>query len=233
MQINQLMLHHPGLAAIRYAQGSCLTETTPVSGALKQGLDRAINSKNRRNFMASPQLLKKILLIKGLIILLLIGSPYTLFAADKHIDLTVYHNGTSYKMRFNNSECPAEPQKKGCIEVKLGKSPMISWELDSASNADWKLTELQFSPDGQHWGNSDYKLEPCTVEAFGLTGTDDETGKASSAKVIANGRMLQIRDNNDRNDSNDEDCATHYKLFAEPRAGGDKINSDPVITNRG
>ena len=68
--------------------------------------------------MASPQLFKEILLIKSLIILLLIGSPYTLFAADKHIDLTVYHNGTSYKMRFDNSECPAKPSRqKGCIEV--------------------------------------------------------------------------------------------------------------------
>ena len=62
---------------------------------------------------------------------------------------------------------------------------------------------------------------------------DDKTGKASSAEVVANGRLLKIRDNNDRNDSNDEDCTTYYKLFAEPRAGGDEINSDPVITNRG
>ena len=175
--------------------------------------------------MASPQLFKKILLIKGLIILLLISSPYTLFAADKHIDLTVYHNGTSDKMRFDNSECPASPQDKGCIEVLRGKSPMISWELDSASNQDWKLTRLQFSNDGQHWG--DNPLQDCTMVAFGLKDNDKVTGIASTASVVANGRLLKIRD------INREACTTYYKLFAEPRDGGAEINSDPVIKNRG
>jgi hypothetical protein len=227
MQINEVMLHHPGLAAIRNAQGSCLTETMPVSGALKQGLDRAINSKNRRNFMASPQLFKKILLIKGLIVLLLISSPFTLFAADKHIDLTVYQNGTSSKMRFDNSECPASLQDNGCIEVLRGKSPMISWELESASNEDWKLTRLQFSPDGQHWGDANYKLETCTSDAFGLSDADRTSGEASTAEVVANGRLLKIRD------TNRKACTTYYKLFAEPRDGGAEINSDPVIKNRG
>ena len=177
--------------------------------------------------MASLQLFKKILLIKGLIILLLISSPFTLFAADKHIDLAVYHNGTSYKMRFDNSECPASPQDKGCIEVLRGNSPMISWELDSASNQDWKLTKLQFSPDGQHWGDANYKLDSCTAEAFGLSEAERISGIASSAEVVANGRLLKIRD------TNRGACTTYYKLFAEPRAGGAEINSDPVIKNRG
>ena len=177
--------------------------------------------------MASPQLFKKILLIKGLIILLLISSPFTLFAADKHIDLTVYHNGTSYKMRFDNSECPASPQDKGCIEVEHGNSPMISWELDSASSQEWELTRLQFSKDGQHWGDASNPLQDCTVKDFQLSDADRNSGNASSASVVSNGRRLHIRD------LNNNACNTHYKLFARPRAGGAEINSDPVIKNRG
>ena len=177
--------------------------------------------------MASSQLFKKILLIKGLIILLLISNPFTLLAADKHIDLTVYPNGTSHKMRFNNSECPGNLQDKGCIEVLRGNSPMISWRLDSASNEDWKLTRLQFSPDGQHWNDANYKLEDCTMEAFEVEEADRTTGNAKKVSIVANGRQLQIRD------TNREECNTYYKLFAEPRAGGAEINSDPVIKNRG
>jgi hypothetical protein len=75
-----------------------------------------------------------------LILLLLVSSPFTLFAQDKHIDLTVYHNGSGYKMRFNNSECPGSPQDMGCIEAEHGNSPVISWELDSASDQDWELS---------------------------------------------------------------------------------------------
>ena len=177
--------------------------------------------------MASPQLFKEILLIKTLIILLLISAPLALLAEDKHIDLTIYLNGTTYKLGFSNSLCPDEPQKKGCIDVPHGNSPMISWELDSASNQDWELTRLQFSPDGQHWGDAGNPLQDCTVNDFQLSETDRKSGNASSASVVSNGRLLKIRDRNNNA------CNTHYKLFARPRNGGDEINSDPVIKNRG
>jgi hypothetical protein len=164
---------------------------------------------------------------KPLIFLLLISSPFTLFAQDKHIDLTVYQNGTGYKMGFSNSECPGSPQDKGCIEAEHGNSPVISWELDSAAGQDWELTRLQFSPDGQHWGDAGYPLQDCTVDDFRLSDADRNSGNASSANVVANGRRLQIHD------LNNNACTTHYKLFARPRAGGAEINSDPVIKNRG
>ena len=48
--------------------------------------------------MALLQPLNKILINKSLILLLLISSPFTLFAQDKHIDLTVYQNGTGYRV---------------------------------------------------------------------------------------------------------------------------------------
>jgi hypothetical protein len=62
---------------------------------------------------------------------------------------------------------------------------------------------------------------------FRLSGGDSKSGKASSAKVVANGSRLQIHD------LNNNACTTHYKLFARPRDGGAEINSDPVIKNRG
>ena len=127
----------------------------------------------------------KIRLNMPLILLLLISSPFTLFAQDKHVDLTVYHNGTAYKMGFSNSECPESPQDKGCIDVEHGNSPMISWELDATSDQEWELTRLQFSPDGQHWGDASYPLQGCTVDDFRLSDTDRDTGDASSANVVA------------------------------------------------
>jgi hypothetical protein len=177
--------------------------------------------------MALLQPLNQIPINKSLILLLLICSPFTLFAQDKHIDLRVYQNGTGYKMGFSNSECPGSLQDMGCIDVEHGNSPIISWELDAASDQDWELTRLQFSPDGQHWGDAGYPLQDCTMNDFRLSGDDSKSGKASSANVVANGRRLQIHD------LNNNACTTHYKLFARPRAGGAEINSDPVIKNRG
>ena len=177
--------------------------------------------------MTLLQAFNKILLGKSLILLLLISSPFTLFAQDKHIDLTVYSNGAGYKMGFSNSECPGSAHEMGCIDVEHGNSPIISWELDSASGQDWELTRLQFSPDGQNWGITGHPLQGCTVNDFQLSEADRNSGNASSAQVVANGRRLQIRD------LNANVCTTHYKLFARPRNGGPEINSDPVIKNRG
>jgi hypothetical protein len=65
------------------------------------------------------------------------------------------------------------------------------------------------------------------MDDFRLSDTDRNSGNASSASVVANGRRLQVHD------LNNNACTTHYKLFARPRAGGAEINSDPVIKNRG
>lgn len=159
--------------------------------------------------------------------LLLLSSPFALYAQNKHINLTVYHDGTKYKMGFKDSHCPGRPQNKGCIQANKGSSPMISWELDSVSNQKWQLTRLQFSPNGQSWGDPSHPLEDCTVEDFQLSASDARSGNASTAAVIANGRKMQIHD------LNYNKCRTYYKLFAQPRAGGAEINSDPVIDNTG
>lgn len=37
--------------------------------------------------------------------LLLLSSPFALYAQNKHINLTVYHDGTKYKMGFKDSHC--------------------------------------------------------------------------------------------------------------------------------
>ena len=177
--------------------------------------------------MASLLQFNKNLLNKSLILLLLISGSFTLLAADKHIDLKVYLDGTDYKIEFKNSECPTEPNELGCVEAEQGNSPIITWELDSESNEKWKLTHLQFSPDGQNWGVSGHPLKDCTMESFDLSGNDRDTGDASTAQVISNGRRLHIHD------FNKKECLTHYKLFAESQDGGDEINSDPIIRDNG
>ena len=181
--------------------------------------------------MALLQPFNKISLCKSLILVTLVSSPFTLLAADKMIDLTVHLNGTSYKLEFTNSECPGKPNDMGCIEVERGNAPMIFWELDEVSSQNWKLTSLQLSPDGQHWGEHGYPLKDCTMEDFDLSGDDDKTGDASKAQVISNGKKLMVRDHNKQ--PHTEGCLTHYKLFAEHRTSGDEINSDPIIDNRG
>ena len=169
--------------------------------------------------MAIPQSTIKNKIGYLLATLLLLGSSFALHAQNKHIDLTVYHDGTKYKMRFENSECPQRPQNMGCIQADRGSSPLISWELDSNSNQDWQLTRLQFSPNGQDWGDRNHPLEGCTMEDFGLNASDANSGNASSASVVANGRRMQIQN------LNHNKCRTHYKLFARPRAGGAEIDS--------
>lgn len=177
--------------------------------------------------MSLLQLFNKIPNRQSLLLLLLVSSPFSLLAQDKHIDLTVYQNGATYKMGFSNSECPGRPGDMGCIDVEHSSSPIISWELDSDSGQDWELTRLQFSPDGQHWGDAGYPLQGCTMDDFNLSEADRNSGNASSANVVANGKRLQIHD------LNSNVCTIHYKLFAQPRNGGAEINSDPVIENRG
>lgn len=165
----------------------------------------------------------------GLLALALFGlaGASAVEGADKQVDLTVVSGEAGYKLEFLNSECAGRPDEKGCIEADHGNSPVLKWELDRASGADWMLTRLQFSPDGDHWGEAGHPLQDCTMEAFALETGDRDTGIASTAMVTANGRKLQIRDRNQA------PCSTHYRLYAMPRAGGAEIDSDPVIDNRG
>jgi len=155
-----------------------------------------------------------------------LASPGVM-AADKMIDLTVVGSGTDFKLQFLNSECEDESKEKGCIEAEYGNSPMIKWELDSHGETYWMLTRLQFSADGEHWGDSNYPLADCTVKAFELEERDQFTGNASSAMITGNGRKIQIRNRNE------EVCQTYYRIYAMPKAGGMEINSDPMIDNRG
>ena len=146
--------------------------------------------------------------------------PLGAVAADKHIDVSVRDG----QLVFTNSACASgEP---GCVEVERNNSPMIRWELDRDSEAGWKLTGLRFSPDGEHWGVDGHPLASCTVDDFLLTGADRYSGWASTARVTANGKRLQIFDHNLH------ECLTHYRLYAQD-AAGNVIHSHPVIDNKG
>jgi len=153
--------------------------------------------------------------------------PAFSMAQDKHIDVTVRQEGAVHKLVFLNSECPDSPNEKGCVTADRGNSPNISWRLDESASGAWILSRLQFSPDGVHWGDPSHQLEDCTADDFGLSQEDRSTGHASSAQIVANGRMLQIHD------SNRNTCTTHYRLYAMPLQGGLEIDSDPIIQNRG
>jgi hypothetical protein len=152
-----------------------------------------------------------------IVLLLAVGGQAQ--AQDKHIDVTI-QNG---KLVFLNSECPGNPEP-GCVLAEAGSSPVISWQLKDDAGMDWQFAGLQFSPDGASWGSA--PLQDCTVADFGLSEADRQSGSASTAQIVANGKRLQIRDLN-RNT-----CITHYKLSA--RSGnGDHADSDPIIDNRG
>lgn len=140
-------------------------------------------------------------------------------AQNKHIDVSIV-NG---KLVFLNSECPDNPSN-GCVLAERGNAPVISWELKDAVDTGWTFAGLQFSPDGESWGTA--PLQDCTVEDFGLSDADRQSGDASTAKIVANGKRLQIKDHN-RNQ-----CITHYKLSARSE-NGDYADSDPIIDNRG
>ena len=148
-------------------------------------------------------------------------------AQDKHIDVAVQEQGGVFKLVFLNSACPERPNERGCIEAGHGSSPVLSWGLDAASSAEWSFTRLQFSPDGAHWGDPGHPLQDCTVQDFNLAPDDAQTGLASTARVIADGKRMQIKNDNVNV------CTTHYKLVAARRDGGGEIDSDPIIDNRG
>lgn len=135
------------------------------------------------------------------------------FAQDKHINVSVQGN----KLVFQNSECPDRPGELGCVMAEHGSSPMISWELTGPGTEQWRFSGLGFSPT---------PLQDCTVADFGLSEADRQSGAASTARVIAGGKRLQIRDLN-RNV-----CVTQYTLSAVSDDGR-QIDSDPVIDNRG
>lgn len=162
-----------------------------------------------------------------LLAVLLVTTTSSALAADKQVDLTVVGDGSGFKLKFLNSECGDRPDEKGCILVEHGNSPVLKWELDSASTQYWMLTRLQLSPDGEHWGDHEHPLADCTMDAFDLEERDRYTGDASTAMITANGRRLQIHDRNR------DVCLTHYRIYAMPRVGGAAIDSDPVIDNRG
>jgi hypothetical protein len=142
-----------------------------------------------------------------------VGASDVLLAQDKHINVAV--NGD--KLVFQNSECPDRPNEMGCVLVERGNAPMISWELDGPGSEGWTLSALQFNP---------VPLQQCTVDDFDLSEADRQTGVASTAQIVSNGKRLQIRDRN-RNV-----CESRYKLIAVS-ADGRQIDSDPVIRNGG
>ena len=150
-----------------------------------------------------------------------------ILAQDKHIDVEVKQSGGTYKLEFRNSECWDLPNDKGCVFADKGSQPIISWELVGDLATQWQFSRLQMSPDGNHWGDSGYPLADCTVADFNLAEADRVSGAASSAQIVANGRRLQIRDNNQNV------CDTHYRLYAVPVNGGPEIDSDPRIRNGG
>ena len=154
----------------------------------------------------------------GLIGACLASAP--LMAADKHIDVAVQDG----QLVFTNSACPSGDP--GCVQAERNNSPMIRWELDRDSAADWKLTGLRFSPDGEHWGVPGHPLADCTVLDFLLAPEDRYSGWVSTARVIADGKRLQVFDHNL------EECLTHYRLYAQD-SDGNVIHSHPVIDNKG
>lgn len=160
-------------------------------------------------------------------IMLLFMATGAAQAQDKHLDLVVQQTpGGTYKLVFANSECPNRPNDGGCVYVGRGRNPNISWELDARSRGEWRLTSLQFSPDGTNWGEPGVPLQDCTMTDFRLAPGDRDSGFASSARIHPQGFTLTIWD------SNEVPCVTYYKITAANSAG-DEIDSDPIIDNRG
>ena len=153
--------------------------------------------------------------IRTITVMLLIGLALgdSLMAQDKHIDVSVNGN----KLVFLNSECPDRAHEMGCVMAEYGSSPVISWELTGPGSEQWSFSGLQFAP---------IPLQGCTVTDFGLSDSDRQTGNASTAQIVANGKRLQIRDRNT------SECITQYTLSAVS-TDGQRIDSDPIIDNRG
>jgi hypothetical protein len=148
-----------------------------------------------------------------ILLVFLLGSSGTLLAQDKHINVAVQGN----KLVFLNSQCSDRPGEMGCVTAEYGSSPMISWELTGDGAEEWAFSGLRFNPT---------PLQDCTVSDFDLSEADRQSGNASTAQMVANGKRLQIRDRN-RNE-----CITQYTLSAVS-GDGRQIDSDPVIVNRG
>jgi len=163
--------------------------------------------------MSTASNIRLIKTIKFVLFVVSLASSAAAVAADKHINVTVSGN----KLVFQNSECPDRPSEMGCVEAEYGNSPVISWELTGTGSDQWQFSGLGFGPT---------PLQDCTVADFGLSEEDRRTGQASSAQIVANGKRLQIRDEN-RNQ-----CITQYTLRAVS-SGGVQIDSDPIIDNRG
>lgn len=153
--------------------------------------------------------------IRTIILVLLFGfaASNSSLAQDKHIDVSVNGN----KLVFLNSECPDRAHEMGCVMAEYGSSPVISWELTGPGSEQWSFSGLRFGPT---------PLQECTVVDFGLSGSDRQSGAASTAQIVSNGKRLQIRDRNT------SECITHYTLSAVS-SDGRQIDSDPIIDNRG
>lgn len=149
----------------------------------------------------------------SLLLLAFIAVSDAAMAQDKHIDVSV--NGS--KLVFLNSECPERPNEMGCVMAAHGSSPMISWQLVGAGSEQWSFSGLRFNP---------APLQDCTVTDFGLSEADRQSGNASTAQIVANGKRLQIRDRNTTQ------CITQYTLSAVS-SDGRRADSDPIIDNRG
>jgi len=150
------------------------------------------------------------------------ASPAVL-ADEKLIDMTVVGSGNDFRLEFLNSGCSDKAQQNGCIEVKKGESATLAWELDVMGETYWMLTRLQFSADGQNWGDSRFPLPDCAVKAFTLEDRDQFTGNAASAMITGNSRKILI------GNRNEEECRAYYRIYAMPKAGGMEISSDPMI----
>lgn len=165
-------------------------------------------------------------------IIIAFALPGVALAQNPHIDLKIEVNGGVAKLQFENSECPSRPNDKGCVLMRQGSQNWVSWELDQDSwQSGWRLNNLDFSPDGSHWGDSGHPLSNCTASAFQLTANDMVTGHASTAEVRANGKRMRVWNENDN--APGTICITHYKLSAVNENTGMNADSDPVIDNRG
>lgn len=156
------------------------------------------------------------------------ASP-VLNAKEKLVDLTVVGSGSDFKIQFLSSLCSDRNAAHGCVETEKGVASMLNWELDGIGETYWMLTRLQFSADGENWGDSKFPLQDCTVKDFELEDRDQFTGNAASAMITGNGRKIKIPN------GNTEACQTYYRIYAMPKAGGMEIHSDakPMITNHG
>lgn len=151
------------------------------------------------------------------------------FAKEKLIDMTVVGSGSDFRIQFLNAQCADKNAENGCVEAEKGDEPMLNWELDSMGETYWMLTRLQFSADGQNWGDSNFPLPDCAVKEFELEDRDQFTGNAASAMVTGNGRKIRVPNHNS------QACQVYYRIYAMPKAGGMEIFSDAtsMITNRG